>query len=275
MVAADRPAAGAPAEPPSDRRVAPYAHALADAAFRDRVERRYQGTHDRLDALWWLQHPQEAGPSGTPSPDLTLRALRSSLYGRSPAEGAVARFAALEAAEAADSEALEAALREAEPLPVATAAAPQPPASEPVPQRRKRRWRRWAAASVAAALGALALAGWARGAGATAAAPDRVLLFETGAATGDALSVFSSGTTPRLGVLERRLALVGRTAVSASLTRGIVCLELQTGRSVAGTCRTVASFSRHGLELPFPTGSSEVGEVRWFPDGRLRLVEAR
>jgi hypothetical protein len=153
---------------------------------------------------------------------------------------------------------------------------PVPVPVAPVTRVRSRgRGRAWAAATAAVALASLALVGWTRSTTAQAPTPSRVVLIESSPATSDALSVFSSTTAPTYGVMEHRLALVAGTSVIGKLTRGFVCLELQTGSTVASACRTILSFRRRGLDLPLPTGSREVGGVRWSPDGRVRLVLPR
>jgi hypothetical protein len=40
----------------------------------------YRGEHDAADALYWLEHPDEKGPSGSPSPSRPLIELRRALY---------------------------------------------------------------------------------------------------------------------------------------------------------------------------------------------------
>jgi hypothetical protein len=276
VVVAGRPHVGAPPEHASGRAPAPYEHALADAAFRDRIGRRYAGAHDLLDALWWVEHPQEPGPSGTAAPVTVLRAVRRSLYDRAPALDVLDRVAALAAAERADREALDAALREAEPMPALEprASAPAlPVAAAP----RRRTSQRWAAAIATAALVTLAVVGWTRGSTAPQAPTvgDRLVLIQTSATTPDALSLFTSVATPSRRVTARRLAVVAGTSVVAEVARRQVCLELRTRQTVSSACGSISAFRMHGLELPQPTGSPDIAAAWWSPDGRLRLLVSR
>jgi hypothetical protein len=57
-----------------------YARALADDAFRSRYRAAYGGEGDPLDALWWLEHPEERAPSGHPAPWAAARASRRRVY---------------------------------------------------------------------------------------------------------------------------------------------------------------------------------------------------
>jgi hypothetical protein len=259
VVAVGRVAVSAwPAAGPS----APYERALGDPGFLERVARRYGGRHDLLDALWWLDHPGQPGPSGAAPPLAALAGARRTLYARDTSPGAVARYTAAAAVEAADRSALLEAIAEAERSQAAAAAGQG--------DRRPRTPRGWRGSVLAAVLGGVALLGWSR---ATQPAPvdagERVVL-EVRTGSGDALAVFRPAPTwERLD--ERRLAVLGRATVVGQLRRGLVCLELRSGGAASGACRTVTGFRRDGLEVPFPTGSAEVGELRWFPDGRLRI----
>ncbi len=48
-----------------------YDRALAEPRFLRAVRDAYAGPGDLLDALWWLEHPHEPGPSGAPPPAAT------------------------------------------------------------------------------------------------------------------------------------------------------------------------------------------------------------
>jgi hypothetical protein len=130
---------------------------------------------------------------------------------------------------------------------------------------------------VVAILAAFAVLGWTRPALDPASAESdghrsREVVLETRTATSDALSVFAPTTASQgAPVRERRLATIAGSTIVAVRANGLVCLELRRGGATSGACRVVAGFRVTGLELPFPTGSGDVGEVRWFPDGRLRL----
>jgi hypothetical protein len=58
----------------------------ADAALRSRgILRRfcaaYRGAHPPVDALWWLAHPCDPAPSGSPAPRRAILALQVALAG--------------------------------------------------------------------------------------------------------------------------------------------------------------------------------------------------
>jgi hypothetical protein len=257
---------GAPLVPPgaaAPRTAAPYEHALADAAFRERVRLGYVGEHDVLDALWWLEHPDDAGPSGAAPPNRLLTIARRSLYGPRPTDSDHYALAALQ--EQADRERLLVAVR--------VAAAEPPPTAAAAPARRSVVI--WAACTaVLGALVAAALLAGDRPAPVAAVAPPRAsVAVELAVVPGDELAADPAG--PRPPVLTRRLATVGDTQILAELTRGLMCLELRTDASGAFTCRSIAAFRLHGLEVPFPTGSDDLEGVQWLPDGRLRLSIVR
>jgi len=69
-----------------------YGQALADPLFRARFEAAYTGDDDPLDALWWLDHPREAAPSGAAAPAARAAAARLALYGPGTEPAAVARY---------------------------------------------------------------------------------------------------------------------------------------------------------------------------------------
>lgn len=62
---------------------------MLDRAFRRRFEAAYRGAADPRDALWWLAHPEEPGPSGADAPGTHLAGLRRLVYREDPAPGAV------------------------------------------------------------------------------------------------------------------------------------------------------------------------------------------
>src|SRR5215212_1191572 len=61
----------------------PYERALTEPRFLRAVRAAYAGPDDLLDALWWLEHPLEPGPSGARPPAEEAAAARRALYGRS------------------------------------------------------------------------------------------------------------------------------------------------------------------------------------------------
>jgi hypothetical protein len=58
----------------------PYSRALQDSEFLEHIRSTYVGGHDALDALWWLSHPNDSGPSGAPPPSARLHALQHRLF---------------------------------------------------------------------------------------------------------------------------------------------------------------------------------------------------
>jgi hypothetical protein len=261
----------------------PYEHAVTDAGFCARVASRYAGEHDLLDALWWLDHPDDLAPSGAPSPRRLLSIARRSLYDRQPAPTDLERYTSAADRERSDRTVLVAAVAAAE------SAEPEPPEVEvqtdaaqadvaPVPagpaRPRSRSLRfRWGAVLLTA-LAVVAVLGWSRGLALPAAIARSTVLVEVSTVPVDALPLLvgTAGKVPEPRVRLRRLAVVAGTAVIARLTKGIVCLELRGRGTMSGACRPVAEFRARGLQLPFPTGSDALDEVRWLPDGRLQLV---
>lgn len=57
-----------------------YSRARRDPDFLEAVRRGFAGRHDVLDALWWLDHPADAAPDGTPAPVHELRALQRRVF---------------------------------------------------------------------------------------------------------------------------------------------------------------------------------------------------
>jgi hypothetical protein len=58
------------------------------------VQAAYVGPDDLLDALWWLEHPLEPGPSGARPPAADAAEARRALYGRSAPHDALQRYRA-------------------------------------------------------------------------------------------------------------------------------------------------------------------------------------
>ena len=88
-----------------------WERARSDLAFLRRVQSRYQGDRDVWDALWWLDHPDEIGPSGAAPPTLERRRLRTAVYAPSADGDAVARLEAFDAVEARERDAVLEAVR--------------------------------------------------------------------------------------------------------------------------------------------------------------------
>ncbi|MDQ1514109.1 MAG: hypothetical protein QOC59_1951, partial [Microbacteriaceae bacterium] len=53
---------------------------IGDRRFRRRFDAAYRGSADPGDALWWLAHPDERGPSGADTPRRPLPELRRQVY---------------------------------------------------------------------------------------------------------------------------------------------------------------------------------------------------
>jgi hypothetical protein len=261
----------------------PYEHAMADAGFRARVDRGYAGEHDLFDALWWLSHPDDIAPSGAQSPRQLLSLARRSLYGHEPATPEVERYAIAAERERSDREGLVAAVAAAEraepepPTGAVETTAPPGVGAMPAVSTRSRSWRfRWGSVLVTA-LAVVAVLGWSRGPALPGVPARSTVVVEVATDSVDALGLFAgtAGEGPQPRIRSRRLAVVAGTAVIAQLTKGLVCLHLADpgGRATAsGACRSIAEFRASGLEVPFPTGSAVLDDVRWLPDGRLQLV---
>lgn len=140
---------------------AAYTRYLTDPRFAARVRERYRGRHDPADAVWWLTHPDQPGPSGARPPAEQRDALARRAYSREgAADPSLARaLADLDAAIAADRGAIEAALAapddfvERPALPVAPVASP--PAAATAPRQRTKRAPVGAVMIVALLIGAI------------------------------------------------------------------------------------------------------------------------
>lgn len=269
-----------PPDSPTRRAAAPFEHALADADFRARVRRGYAGEHDLLDALWWLSHPDDPGASGAPPPGSLLSVARRTLYAPGHVAGGAERYAAAVERERRDRDSLLAAVAAAG-RPARTTSEPSvpigPSAAIPSPDVASEgagRLRSWVEGTLVVSLAVMALLGWSRGTGGTAPVGRDGVVVEVNGATGDALAVFEAGDV-HSDVRFHRLAVVEGTAVVARRTKGLVCLEVRAGGATSAACHPIAAFRSRGLELPFPTGSEVVDNVRWAPDGRLTLSTIR
>lgn len=87
-----------------------YERALAEPRFLRAVRDAYAGPADLLDALWWLDRPQEPGPSGARPPAATTAEARRALYSRTPPPDALDRYRAAADLEAETRSAVAAAL---------------------------------------------------------------------------------------------------------------------------------------------------------------------
>lgn len=57
-----------------------YSRARRDPDFLEAVRRDYRGRRDVLHALWWLEHPADDAPDGSPSPLRELRDLQRRVF---------------------------------------------------------------------------------------------------------------------------------------------------------------------------------------------------
>lgn len=65
-----------------------------DAAFRQAAIDAYEGRHDVRDAVWWVEHPESAAPSGAPAPLAPLADLQRAAFARPRGDGEQARTVA-------------------------------------------------------------------------------------------------------------------------------------------------------------------------------------
>lgn len=262
--------------------------------------RRYDGTNNPLDALWWMNHPMETAPSGRPSPLKQVRALEAIVYGQpSPtrlaaterhrglveaieAEGVRTR-AAIDAVLAAERQGRSEAAYQAH-LPIS--------GDVRVPKLDGPTWglsRKKLATGVLAVAVVGALLGIALGSQIPKSAVD---------ATG-ALAIFDKPQTaidlppvaldaPGLSVQSFRTIADSVSVYAARGTNGKdVCLVLvqPTGRSAA-SCVPADSFPRGGLNIKGSyqnpgsiqpddpaAGVFRQVDVTWLPDGRIFVTE--
>ncbi len=255
--------------------------------FRDA----YRGPHDPADALFWLDHPDQPGPSGAPPPGAAALALRRQVYGPDSTPVAAGRLRDLQAQDDRDwieaRRALSIALTEPPPVdapPENVAPRDVDPDVDAARGRSVRRLLRTgltALACVAAGLGVGAVVG----------------LLEPGAGDGAVVAVAApvvatadpsivqrpSGSAVPSGVIlnpqivqdsVHRLAAVGAdgTALFAARNRlGNVCLL--AGRSfISAACVSPGDFHRSGVALQWTTDPAGPRRVAiWRPDGSVTL----
>ena len=290
--------------PLRDDRTVPsdWERVAADAALLDRVRRAYTGEGDAADHLWWLDHPGEPGPSGSPDPAEQLHRARVELYRPDPPGTASKRVAALERRIETDRAAVRAALdvavrQDAAPAPAAVPVpVPVPVASEPGPTgpparaalapaphaaadlRRSPRYRVAGALVVALLAGGVLGALIARGTGAPSAAALSVFATrqQEEDRTGDRVlpRFVEPGSTRLLGTS----TTTGLRAFAARTRDGDVCLlgVVLESRFLA-SCTSREGFAAGGLRLVLqaevdPEDDSGVIRPRqieptWSPEG--------
>jgi len=263
--------------------------ALADPAFLARFSAAYDGEDDPLDALWWLDRPDERGPSGAVAPGALARTARRALYGPGTDAAALEQY---EWAAARAERSRLAAVAALGRLPVrdVTTAPVAPPETAPGPVARAvlpRAALRPALAGAAALAIVAAAAGFGVGRTLPVAPPVTPALVEHFQQTvrgQDAVTVFErapeaadllGGELEPLDTVNlRRLVSVGSVRFLAARTVGdtaALCLIAADGtRRTASRCASVRGFEHDGITLTtadgLPTGFAR---VRWQPDGRL------
>ena len=95
-----------------------YSRARRDPDFLEAVRHAYAGPRDALNALWWMSHPAESAPDGTPSPLDQLRDLQRRVFSASGGSlgdpDATAALRELEAELSAEGEAIKDAVEAAD-----------------------------------------------------------------------------------------------------------------------------------------------------------------
>lgn len=263
------------------------ARALTDPAFLARFSAAYEGEDDPLDALWWLDRPDETGPSGAPAPGALARTARRALYGPGTDSAALEQY---ECAAARAERSRLAAVSALGRLPVQDPAAPVPtPAApgRPPPSLLPRAAVRPAVVAAAALAIVAAAAGFGLGRTFPAAPPVTPALtehFQQTVTGQDAVTVFDrapeaadllGGALEPLDTVNlRRLVTVGAVRFLAARTVGegaALCLIAADGtRQTASRCASVRGFEHDGITLTAADGlPKEFARVRWQPDGRL------
>ena len=258
---------------------------VGDPALLADARRRYRGTGDLLDQLWWAEHPGEPTPAGRPDPSSTTESLRRDLYrpgGAERASGTIAeRLAATQVdrelgAEAFAAAEADAASRPGEPRPGHAAARRSVPLL---------------AAVVGAAAGVLLGIGVGVGVGDPARRPSADV---TAQAYGELSrtqrpidlvdrALIPSFVRPSSVRLLRSYSSVGTQVYGARTTGGRVCLiAVVLASDPAASCTTRAAFAAAGLSLVVraradpedDSGHSPADELEllWQDDGTVSIT---
>jgi hypothetical protein len=251
----------------------------ADPALLAAVRRRYTGSGDVLDQLWWVEHPGTAAPSGAEDPAVRLEQERRALY----RPGATTRTAGTlqqeEAALRADRAAARRALDDSD---SDSDRAPRP--TTPAGAQRNAPRRAVAAAAIAALLVGGA-AGLVVGRSGIASRPAALEVFDRGQREADRPP--ASVTIPE-SVRPDTLRQLGAASSSGTVLYGamthegrICLLAIVLAVDYVVTCSTEAAFAASGLTLGFearvdPVDDSPVVPVQqlsstWSPDGRVHF----
>lgn len=245
----------------------------ARATLPGRVRRRPapRGRSGRTSRRSDLEHPSEAGPTGAPSPDGVLAHARRPPYRASPPVGALRRYSVTADRGRDDRASLVRALLDAEPHPSAPQQAAgdhAPPRAAPPPQQRT--VRRHVPSPVLAVLGVVATVGRIR----TPPPRSRPRPPILRSASRRTWARSTRRWCPRLvgstaGCRSgRRPRSAGRPCSACGPQGSSACLR--AGGAGSGACRTLADLRADGLQIPCPTGSPPIGDVRSTPDGRLQ-----
>lgn len=248
----------------------------ADPALLAALRRRYIGSGDPLDVLWWTEHPGERTPAGLPDPADEAEAARRALFQRGATTTTATEVERAVSVATSDREAALRALAEAD-----VEAGPSP---TPVGATRAARPTRLVlAGAVVAALLVGAGAGYAAGRFSHAPTPAAFGVFSRAQraddrppSIADLPAVVSRASTRLLG----SSTTSGTSVYAARASDGRVCLlAVVLAERVIGSCATDAAFADSGLSLTFPTTvdpTDDSGVValqelspRWTPDGRL------
>jgi hypothetical protein len=248
-----------------------------DPALLAALRRRYAGSGDAMDRLWWLEHPGEPTPEGSEDPAAALDRARRELYRPGAAPQDAGRLQAAEAAIAEDRDAVVRALRSLDADPPARQRTGSPGAA-------RRRSRGVVAGAVATALVLGAATGFAIGRFVHPDAP-ALQVFHRSQREADRPP---SATHLPASIRRSSLREVGSASSSGTVlygaraTDGRVCLiAVVLVADTLVTCSTDTAFADGGLSLGFqalvdPVDDSNVIRMQqitvvWRPDGAIRF----
>jgi hypothetical protein len=262
--------------------ITPFERAERDPAFLERFARAYRGGADPLDALWWLDHPAEPGPSGAPPAAGRMTELRRAVYAPGADPAAAERYRELRSSLEGERAAVRAALAEAEGRdehePQASADAPTATALERPPRPSRPLLAVAVGVSAVAAFAAGLLSAPAIGGGGapppsstatprSTPTPADTAPFVSGASgSGSALGIFGEpqrdADRPAVGLGARllpqtfhRLQAVptfGVDVYAAEDSEGDVCLvALSVEAHLTASCTPIAAFRAAPLRLAF------------------------
>lgn len=246
----------------------------ADPALLTALRRRYPGSGDPLDHLWWTEHPGEPTPEGVEDPRAVLDRSRRDLYRPGAGPQDADRLAAAHEAITADREAAARALRSVDAVQLRAA----PPAAD------RPRLRGLLAGLVLTALAVGAAGGFAAGRFVHQPAP-ALKVFDRAQRGSDRPP--PSAPLPS-AVLRSSLREVGSAATSGSVVYGartgdgrVCAVVVIAAVDYVATCSSPSAFADSGLTVAYqaivdPTTDSErITRQRitltWTPDGPVRF----